>query len=97
MDHKHKHSIDDLGHGCDTHIDLLFLKKTMKLFHVGSCEFFVYIKIKSGAISGHTVTAVSQPAFFVLSRNVSVLVWGDPGCTLKTANEMLLLSGIAPE
>jgi hypothetical protein len=85
------------GHGCDTHIDLVFLKNTMKLVHVGPYEFFVHIEMQAGAASGPTVTAVSQPAFFVLSRNVSVLVWGDHGGTLKTANEMLLLSGIAPE
>jgi hypothetical protein len=88
--------IDDLGHGCDTHLDLVLLRNITTLIHVGPYEFFVFVEMSSGA-SAPAVTAVSQPAFFVLSRNVSVLVWGDHGGTLKTANEMLLLSGIPPE
>jgi hypothetical protein len=90
-------TIDGAGHPSDTLMDIVFLKTDAVLPHNGLYEFFVIIEIPSDAGTSQTTTLVSQPAYFVISRNISVLVWGDHGGTLKTAIETLLMSGVVPE
>jgi hypothetical protein len=90
-------TIDGAGYACDILMDIVFLTTDLDFPHLGVYEFFVIIEIPSDAGSSHTTTLVSQPAHFVISRNISVLVWGDHGGTLKTATEMLLMSGVVPE
>jgi hypothetical protein len=86
----------DPGHDM-AQLELAFLKDTVDIRHGTPYEFFVFVELHSASASSRTLSAVSKPAYFVVSRNVSVLVWGDHGGTLKTAIETLLTSGVVPE
>jgi len=87
---------DKSGNNCSMQacIQLALLKLSLELFQLVLHEFYAYVELDTDA---ETVTAVSQPVYLTASRNVSVLVWGDHGGTMKTSIEMLLLAGVVPE
>ena len=87
---------DETGNNCSiqARTDLTLLKSSLGFLQLVLYEFYVYVELDSDT---ETVTAVSPPVYLTASRNVSVLVWGDHGGTMKTSIEMLLLAGVVPE
>ena len=91
-----KSECDEKGQNCyvTARVDLAILERNLELLQLVLYELYVHVEMNAEV---ETVTAVSQPAYFTASHNVSVLVWGNHGGTLKTSVEMLLLAGVVPE
>jgi hypothetical protein len=87
---------DEKGKNChvQARVDLVILQRNLELRQLVLYELYVHVEMSADV---ETVTAVSQPAYFTASHNVSVLVWGNHGGTMKTSVETLLLAGVVPE